>query len=71
MALVAWGEARGLLPEALRVAAEVFDDRIEQRAAWLRRMLPPITLIVVATFMFIIVASMMIPLVKLIEGLSG
>ena len=34
-------------------------------------MLPPITLIVVATFMFIIVASMMIPLVKLIEGLSG
>jgi type II secretory pathway component PulF len=71
VALVAWGETRGLLPEALRVAAEVFDDRIEQRAAWLRRILPPITLIVVASFMFIIVASLMIPLVRLIEGLSG
>jgi type IV pilus assembly protein PilC len=71
VALVAWGEGRGLLPEALRVAAEVFDDRIEQRATWLRRMLPPITLIVVASFMFIVVASLMIPLVRLIEGLSG
>ena len=71
VALVAWGERQGLLSDALRVAVEVFDDRIDQRASWLRRMVPPITLIVVASFAFIVVASLMIPLVRLIEGLSG
>lgn len=71
VALVAWGESHGLLSEALRVAAEVFDDRIEQRVTWLRRMLPPLTMIAVASVAFIVVVSLMIPLVKLIEGLSG
>jgi type II secretory pathway component PulF len=71
VALVAWGERHALLPDALRVAADVFDDRIEQRAAWLRRLLPPLTLVVVAALACFVVVSMMIPLVKLIEGLSG
>ena len=71
VALVAWGERHGLLPDALRVAAEMFDDRIEQRASWLRRMLPPLTLVTVAALAGLVVGSMMIPLVKLIEGLSG
>lgn len=71
VALVAWGERHGLLPDALRVAAEVFDDRIEQRVSWLRRMLPPLTLVAVAALACFVVGGMMIPLVKLIEGLSG
>ncbi len=69
--LVAWGERHGMLPDALRVAADVFDDRIEQRVSWLRRMLPPLTLVAVAAIACFVVVSMMIPLVKLIEGLSG
>jgi type II secretory pathway component PulF len=71
VALVAWGERNGMLPDALRVAAEMFDDRIEQRASWLRRMLPPIAMIAIAGLACLVVGSMMIPLVKLIEGLSG
>ena len=71
VALVAWGERNGVLPDALRVAADMFDDRIEQRASWLRRMLPPIAIIAIAALACLVVGSMMIPLVKLIEGLSG
>jgi len=69
--LVAWGERHGMLPDALRVAADVFDDRIEQRVSWLRRMLPPLTLVAVAAIACFAVVAMLIPLVKLIEGLSG
>ena len=70
VALVAWGERNGLLAEALSVATDLFDDRIEQQASLLRRLLPPITLVAVATMMFFVIVSLMIPLIKLIEGLS-
>jgi type IV pilus assembly protein PilC len=70
VALVAWGEQHGLLPEALNVATELFDDRIEQQASLVRRLLPPVTLVVVATMMFFVLVALMLPLVRLIEGLS-
>lgn len=70
VALVAWGERNGLVAEALHVATDLFDDRIEQQASLVRRLLPPITLVAVATMMFFVIISLMIPLVKLIEGLS-
>ena len=70
VALVAWGEAHGLVPEALRVATEVFDDRIDQHAFFVYRLLPPVTLVVVTSMMFMVVVGLMVPLVRLIEGLS-
>jgi type II secretory pathway component PulF len=70
VALTSWGESHGLLPQSLRIATEVFDDRIIQRTALVRRLLPPLTMVVVAILAFLVVASLMIPLVKLIEGLS-
>ena len=70
VALVAWGERHQLLPEALAIATEVYDDRVDQYASLLRRVLPPMTLVVVATMMFIVIAALMIPLIRLIEGLS-
>jgi type II secretory pathway component PulF len=70
VALTSWGESHGFLPNALRIAAAVFDDRIEQRTSLVRRLFPPLTFIVVATMAFCVVASLMIPWVKLIEGLS-
>jgi type IV pilus assembly protein PilC len=70
VALVAWGEAQGLLPESLLLATHVFDDRVEQYATLLRRLLPPITFIVVATVMFYVVVALFIPLVSLIQNLS-
>lgn len=71
VALVAWGEQHGLLSEALRIAATVFDDRIDQHASVVRRLLPPVTMVVVAATALLVVMSLMLPLIKLIEGLSG
>jgi general secretion pathway protein F len=70
VALVAWGERQGLLPEALSLAAHVFDDRVDQYAMLLRRLLPPITLVVVITIVFYVVIGLMLPLVSLIRALS-
>ena len=69
VALVAWGEAHALVPEALRIATEVFDDRIDQHAFFVYRLVPPVTLVVVTSMMFMVVVGLMVPLVKLIEGL--
>jgi type IV pilus assembly protein PilC len=71
VALVAWGEQHHLLPEALSIATEVFEDRIEQYAALMRRILPTVTLVFVATLMFAVIVGLFIPLINLIEGLSG
>jgi type IV pilus assembly protein PilC len=70
VALVAWGEKHHLLPEALSIATEVYEDRIEQYAALMRRVLPTVTLVFVATLMFAVIAGLMIPLIRLIEGLT-
>jgi type II secretory pathway component PulF len=70
VALVAWGESQGLLPEALRISTEVFDDRIEQQASLIQRLLPPVTLVIVGMLVFFVVIGLMLPLVKLIEALS-
>jgi type IV pilus assembly protein PilC len=70
VALVAWGEKQGLLPEALAMATHVFDDRVEQYATLLRRVLPPLTFVVVVTVMFFVIVALFVPLVTLIEALS-
>jgi type II secretory pathway component PulF len=70
VALVGWGEKHGALPEALAVASDLFDDHIEQQASLVRRVLPPLTLIMVATLMFFVIVGLMLPMVALIENLS-
>jgi type IV pilus assembly protein PilC len=70
VAIVAWGEGQGLLPEALNLATGVFEERIEQFAAFLRRLLPPITMVVVVTVLFYLIVGLMVPLVSLIQSLS-
>jgi type II secretory pathway component PulF len=70
VALVGWGERHGALPEALGVATDLFDDHVEQQASLVRRVLPPLALVTVATLMFFVVLGLMIPMVNLIEGLS-
>jgi type II secretory pathway component PulF len=59
------------LPEALRVATHVFDDQIDQYTSLLKRILPPVTLVAVAAIMFFVIIGLMVPMVKLIEGLSA
>jgi type II secretory pathway component PulF len=70
VAIVAWGEGQGLLPEALNLATGVFEERIEQFAAFLRRLLPPLTMVVVVTVLFYVIVGLMVPLVSLIQNLS-
>jgi type IV pilus assembly protein PilC len=68
--MVAWGEAYSLLPDALRIASQVFDDRVEQHLALVRRLVPPVTLIFVGTMAIFVVVALFVPLVKLLQGLS-
>jgi type II secretory pathway component PulF len=68
--MVEWGEAYGLLPDALRIAASVFEDRIEQQLAFVRRLIPPAALIAVGAMAIFFVIGLFIPLVDLIQGLS-
>jgi type IV pilus assembly protein PilC len=70
VALVGWGEKHGALLEALGVARDLFDDQVEQQASLVRRILPPLALVTVGTLMFFVIIALMIPMAKLIEGLS-
>ncbi len=72
---VAWmagtGEQRGALAPALRQIAAVYRRQVDARASLLRSVLPAIVIIatagvLVATFAF----AVMLPMIKLIEGLS-
>jgi type II secretory pathway component PulF len=72
---VAWmtglGEQRGTLGQTLHQVAELYRRRVEMRAALLRSVLPPIFIILIAGVIvgFFVVAGML-PMVKLLEGLS-
>jgi type II secretory pathway component PulF len=70
-ALASWGEARGSMTEALRQAALAFESELELRAAFLQRIMPTVLFTCVCTTMFFFVAGLMIPLVDLINNLSG
>jgi type II secretory pathway component PulF len=69
VALTRWGERYGVLPEALGIAATLFDDRIDQYATLLKRIVPPLTLISVVTVIFFVVIGMFIPIVSLIDSM--
>jgi type IV pilus assembly protein PilC len=69
-AMAVWGETHGLLPDAMRIAGDVFEDRIEQQLALVRRLMPPAALIAVGTMAVFVVVGLFLPLINLIEGLS-
>jgi type II secretory pathway component PulF len=65
------GEHRGNLGKALHQIAEMYRRQVEMRAALLRSLLPPFFIICTAgIFVSFFVFAMMLPLIKLIEGLS-
>lgn len=70
--LASWGESNGALPEALQLAADVLRVRVRYRAAILARLFPFLILLVIATSVVcFVVVALLLPLVDLIEGLSG
>lgn len=72
---VAWmaglGEQRGGLAKNLHQIAEMYRRQVEMRTGLLRSVLPPILIIVTAGFFVgFFVVALMLPMFKLLEGLS-
>lgn len=66
------GERKGTLGDTLHHIGEMYRREVEMRAAVLRNVLPPVLIIATAAvFVLFFVLAMMLPLVRLIEGLSG
>lgn len=68
--LVGWGERQSHLAQSLELAGEMFGDNQQRRIHLLRRVVPSITLVLVAASALSVAGALLIPLVKLIEGLS-
>jgi type II secretory pathway component PulF len=73
--LIAWmsavGEQRGELGKTLHHVAELYRHQAERRAALLRTVLPPFLIVITAGILVcLFVFALMLPLVKLLEGLS-
>jgi len=69
--LVEWGEADQALPAAFREAAHTYQQQMDSYLQFLRRVLPPLMLSVVALVLFFSVAALFMPLVNLMSGLTG
>ncbi len=68
--IVRWGERAGQLPEAFRVAAEMFEGRLQMRAELVRTILPPLVFVAVASGVLMLLAGLFLPLIAMIQGLS-
>lgn len=69
--LAEWGETHESLPESLAEAARYFEKEMSYYVQFLHRILPPAILVLVLCILLTLVLSLMLPLVTLINGLSG
>ena len=67
---VAGGAARTALGDALRVAAEMFEGRLEAQLGLLKAVVPPLTFLFVLWGALFLLAALMLPMVNLIQKLS-
>lgn len=70
-ALVGWGETHDSLPESLRQATQTFEGELDAYAAFLRRVVPPILYVSVLVVVGLFVLAIFVPLIDLIDNLSG
>jgi type II secretory pathway component PulF len=70
-ALVGWGEVHDSLPAALRQATQTFEEELDAYASFLSRVVPPILFVSVMVVLGFIVMALFVPLVDLINNLSG
>ena len=69
--MVGLGEQRGTLGKALHQVADVYRRQAAMRAALLRSVLPPFLIVATAgVLVALFVLSVMLPLIKLLEGLA-
>lgn len=71
ISMVDVGEETGQLPEMLLKIAEVYDDEVDNAVEALTSMLEPIMIVLLALIVGTIVIALFLPLVKIIQSLSG
>jgi type IV pilus assembly protein PilC len=70
--MVGFGERQGNLGASLRQVADMYRRQAELRAAFLRTILPPLLIILIAiTLGFVFIFGLSWPLLELLDGLSG
>ncbi len=69
--MVRWGQQTAALPDAFRAAAEMFGGRLRSQGTLLEAILLPITIVTIITLAGIFIVAMMLPLISLIQSLSG
>ena len=67
---VRWGERRSTLPDALAEASDLYRQQIGLQLTFVRRVIPPCLVLLVGGGAFLVVVGLLLPLVKLIEGLT-
>jgi type II secretory pathway component PulF len=67
---VQWGEQNGQLAEAFRTAGEMYMERLRQRAGLLRAISPPVIFILVAVWVLLIIAGLLLPMFNMVQGLA-
>lgn len=71
ISMVDVGEETGQLPDMLLKIADVYDDEVDNAVSALTAMLEPIMIVVLAVVVGTIVLALFMPLVKIIQGMSG
>jgi type II secretory pathway component PulF len=69
--LVQWGERGHALADAFRAAAEMFEGRCRSQSTLLQALLLPIMLLAIFTAAGLFIGATMLPLISLIQRLSG
>jgi type II secretory pathway component PulF len=69
--VVEWGQRAPALPDAFRAAADMFEGRIRSQGSLLEAILLPIIVLVITAYVGMFVISLFLPLISLIERLSG
>lgn len=67
---VAAGEQHADLPETLTAAAEMFDERVRQRAAALKRALPPLIFVCVMVLAVFTIVGLFMPMLNLLRAIN-
>ncbi|MFV2067190.1 MAG: type II secretion system F family protein, partial [Pirellulales bacterium] len=68
--LIDWGQTTGGLASSLEMAGDIYTDRVELQAAFVKAVLPPILLLVILIMVSLLIVSLMLPMVDLIQGLT-
>ena len=71
ISMVDVGEETGQLPDMLLKIADVYDDEVDNAVSALTAMLEPIMIVILAAVVGTIVLALFLPLVKIIQGMSG